>query len=296
MKELFKGSCVALITPFKKNKIDYEKLGEIIDFQLLAGTDAILILGTTGEGATVTYDERVEMMKFCRERIGEKSKMLVGAGSNSTRIAVDLCKTAEECGADGLLVVTPFYNKCNQNGLLCHYGVIAKSVHIPIIVYNVPSRTGVNIQPETAEKLSTIDNIIGIKEANSDKAHIDKMCEILKGKMAVYSGNDDLNLYFLERGASGVISVTANVFPELVAQVCSEYFSGSKLESQLLQEKLQGVNKALFTDVNPIPVKYAMSRLKMCNNELRLPLTPLAIEGKLKVDNELDKIRDPREL
>lgn len=292
MKELFKGSCVALITPFKKNKIDYEKLGEMIDFQLVAGTSAILILGTTGESATITYDERIEMIKFCRNRIGNNCKMLVGAGSNSTRTTIGLCQTAEKYGADGLLVVTPYYNKCNQNGLLCHYGTIANSVHIPIIIYNVPSRTGVNICPETAEKISHIDNIVGIKEANSDLIHIDKMCEALKNKMAIYSGNDDLNLYFLKRGASGVISVTANLFPELVNEVCKDYFDGKISLAENLHNDLQKVNRAMFVDVNPIPVKYGASYMKLCDNELRLPLTPLSFDKLHYVKDSIDEIKN----
>lgn len=290
MKELFKGTCVALITPFKRGKIDYARLEDMIEFQVFAGTSAILILGTTGESPTVTYEERVSMMKFCKEKIDGRCLMLVGAGSNSTKTSIELCMTAESYGADGLLVVTPYYNKCNQEGLYEHYKEVAGSVKIPIIMYNVPSRTGVNIEPQTAEKLSHIKNIVGIKEANSDKNHIDEMIKSLCGKIAVYSGNDDLNYYFLERNASGIISVTANLFPELVNEMVDEFYAGHRESALTMHESLQGVNHAMFVDTNPIPVKYGASYLHLCENELRLPLTPLPVEKKGIVEKEIDKL------
>lgn len=291
MKELFCGSCVALITPFKKGKIDYQKLEEILDFQLLAGTDAILLLGTTGEGATVRDEEREEMIRFARRKIPQGAKLLVGTGSNSTDTAIRLSKKAERLGADGLLVVTPYYNKCTQNGLFLHYQKISKSVHIPIILYNVPSRTGVNIEPETAEKLSEIENIVGIKEANSDMDHIKKMMEKLEDKIAVYSGNDDLNYDFLSLGARGVISVSANLFPELVKEVTRLYFSNQKEEAFKLHQSLKGLNESMFIEVNPIPVKFGASTLDLCENELRLPLTPLQERNEDIVKKEIEKLK-----
>jgi len=289
MKELFKGSCVALITPFKNNKIDYEKLEHMLYFQILAGTSAILILGTTGESPTIKPDERKEIIEFCREIIPDKVKMIIGTGCNSTEKAIELSKQAEELGADGIIVVTPYYNKCTQAGLIQHYTEIAKSVHIPLILYNVPSRTCVNIEPETAERLSNIENIVGIKEANSNREQIDKMFEKVGDKIAIYSGNDDLNYYFLENGGSGVISVTANIFPELVAEECKLFFDGDKENSKYIQGKLCGVNRALFLETNPIPVKFGASYVNMCENELRLPLTPLTESNKEIVKHEIDR-------
>ena len=291
MKELFNGSCVALITPFKKNKIDYKKLEEILDFQKLSGTDAILILGTTGESPTITFSERQKLISFCRERVSESVKLLVGTGSNSTQNAIKLSKNAEKLGADGLLIVTPYYNKCTQEGLFKHYEEIAKSVNTPIILYNVPSRTCVNIEPETAEKLSKIENIVGIKEASSNKEHIDKMFEMVGKEIAIYSGNDDLNSYFLKKGGRGVISVTANIFPELVKQECDLFFDGQVEEGETLQQKLCGINKAMFIETNPIPVKYGASYLNLCENELRLPLTSLRPENEAFVEKEIDKLK-----
>lgn len=291
MKELFCGSCVALITPFKKGKIDYQKLEEILDFQLLAGTDAILLLGTTGESATVRNEEREEIIRFARRKIPQGTKLLVGTGSNSTDTAIKFSQKAERLGADGLLVVTPYYNKCTQNGLFLHYQKISKSVHIPIILYNVPSRTGVNIEPETAEKLSEIENIVGIKEANSDMDHIKKMMEKLKDKLAVYSGNDDLNYDFLSLGARGVISVSANLFPELVKEVTRLYFSNQKEEAFKLHQSLKGLNESMFVEVNPIPVKFGASTLDLCENELRLPLTPLQERNEDIVKKEIEKLK-----
>lgn len=292
MKKIFSGSCVALITPFKKERIDYEKLEELLYFHKVAGTSAILILGTTGESPTVSYEERDEIIRFCRARIDGETKLLVGAGTNCTKTSIMIAQKAERLGADGLLVVSPYYNKCTQDGLFNHYKKIAESVRIPIILYNVPSRTSVNIEPETALRLSNIENICGIKEANPDFNHIQKMIHSLHGKMAVYSGNDDLNHYFLENGANGVISVTANVFPELVAEHCKLMERGEVEEAKIIHEKLSGINKALFVETNPIPVKYAASLLKLCDNELRLPLTPLSFKNITYVKKEIEKLKN----
>lgn len=291
MKEMFSGSCVALITPFKKGKIDYKKLEEMIEIQICAGTKAILILGTTGESPTVTEKERAKMMSFCRKKIGRRCLMLVGAGSNSTAKTVELCRIAEDHMADGVLVVTPYYNKCTQEGLFLHYKTVAESINIPLIMYNVPSRTGVNIEPETAEKLSKVKNIVGIKEANSNKEHIENMIKKLVGKIAIYSGSDELNFFFLEHGARGVISVTANLFPELIAMECKEYFSGYINNAKSIHDSLEGMNRALFLETNPIPVKYGASYMNLCENELRLPLTELTRKNAIIVEQEIDKLK-----
>ena len=291
MKKLFAGCCTAIITPFKNDKIDFEALEKIIDLQLEAKVDALLFLGTTGESPTITTKERVEIIRFARKKIGLQAKLIVGTGSNCTKKAVSLSRQAEKLGADGLLVVTPYYNKCTQKGLLEHYTKIAKSVHIPIILYNVPSRTGVNILPETALELAKTENILGIKEANSDNDHILKMTDILKEKMAIYSGNDDFNYDFLSRGACGVISVTSNLFPKLVKRVCVYVKEGEHEKAKILQTQLQDLNKNLFVETNPIPVKFGAKRLGICENELRLPLTPLSKECEAKLIKSIEKVR-----
>lgn len=289
MKEIFNGSCVALITPFKKNKIDFEKLKSIIDFQILSGTDAILILGTTGESPTIGYEEREKIINVAKKQIDGRAKLFVGTGSNSTKTTIELSKKAEQLGADALLVVTPYYNKCTQEGLFLHYSEVAKNVKTPIILYNVPSRTGVNILPETAKRLSRISNIVGIKEANQDERHIKEMMLALKDEIAVYSGNDDLNYEFLKNGASGVISVTANLFPELVKEVCDLAKDKNFSAASELCTNLSQINKAMFIETNPIPVKYGASYKNMCENELRLPLTPLSEENRVVVEKSIDE-------
>ena len=292
MKEIFRGCCTALITPFKDDQIDFDKMGEIIESQILAKVDAILVLGTTGESPTITKEERRKIIMFAKEKIAGRTKLIVGSGSNSTKKAVENSIEAEIFGADALLVVTPYYNKCTQNGLIAHYGEIAKNVRIPMIVYNVPSRTGVNIMPQTALRLSKIENICGIKEANSDLVHIKKMLEVLNGEMAVYSGNDDLNFEFLKNGATGVISVTSNLFPSLVKEVCELTEKGNLKEASFMQDSLQGLNKAMFIETNPIPVKYGANYMGLCKNELRLPLTQLEDEHKPMVEGAIDNVKN----
>ncbi len=280
MKSVFEGSCVALITPFKNGKVDFEKLGKLLKFQLENKTDAILILGTTGEPATMTNQEKVEVIKFAKKVVGLKAKLIVGTGANSTEVAIENSKQAESLGADALLVVTPYYNKCTQNGLVEHYKQVANSVSLPIIAYNVPGRTGVNILPETAVKLSQIKNICGIKEASGNISQIVTLCSALNGKMAVYSGDDSLNYVFMTLGASGCISVTANILPKQVKEVVDNCLKLDYQKARQQHEKLLEINKNLFIEVNPIPVKYAAYLLGFCDNEIRLPLTELENKNK----------------
>ena len=275
MKKLFSGSCVALITPFKNGKVDFKALKNLINFQLENKTDAIVILGTTGEPATMSSIEKCKIIEFAKNLIKNRAILIVGTGSNSTEKTIEESKIAFEKGADGLLIVTPYYNKCTQNGLIKHYEKIASEVDLPIIVYNVPSRTGVNISPETMLKLANIPQIYGLKEASGNISQIVKLSKLLKDKIAIYSGDDSLNYIFMCLGASGVISVTANVFPKQVRDVVELTLNGNYEKARKLHEELLEVNNNLFLEVNPIPIKYACSFYKMCKNELRLPLTKM---------------------
>ena len=275
MKSVFTGSCVALITPFKNNAVDEEKLIKLLNFQLENKTDAILVLGTTGEPATMSKAEKIKVMDIAKSVIGNKAKLIIGAGSNSTECAIENGLLAKEHGADAILVVTPYYNKCTQNGLVEHFKQIANKVDLPIIAYNVPGRTGVNISVETASKLSEIPQVCGIKEASGNISQIVTLCKTLKNKMAVYSGDDSLNYLFMTLGAKGAISVTANILPKQVKNVLDNCLKGNYEQALTQHEKLLEINKNLFIEVNPIPVKFASKLLNLSNGEVRLPLTEL---------------------
>ena len=275
MKLVFEGSGVAIATPFKDGKVDFESFGRMIDFQIANGTDAIIVLGTTGEAVTLTNEERCEVISFAKNAIANRAKFIVGTGSNNTKTAIENSLLAQKYGADGVLVVTPFYNKCTQKGLIEHYKAISDAIDIPIIAYNVPGRTGVNILPETAEKLADIKNVCGIKEASGNMTHIAELCHRVKGKMAVYSGDDGLNLPFMLLGAKGVISVTANILPKKIKDLVHFAQKGRFEKALALHDELWDINKAMFVEVNPIPVKFALSYINLCENEVRLPLTPL---------------------
>ena len=292
MKCLFKGSAVALITPFKKGAIDFESFGKLIDFQLKAGTDAIVVLGTTGEPATINDIDKREIIEFAKERINGKAKLIVGTGANSTRKAVENSVMASNSGADGLLVVTPYYNKCTNTGLYEHYKTIADSVKMPIIVYNVPGRTGVNITPTMALKLADIPQVVGIKEASGNISQIVELANVLEGKMALYSGDDALNYLFMCLGAQGAISVTANVLPQKVKQVLDFCLDKKYEKARLIYNDLLEINKAMFVEVNPIPVKYACHLLGLCSGEIRLPLTHPEEEHKQTIKKALSKFYD----
>lgn len=274
-KIVFTGSCTAIITPFKNDEVDFISFRKLIAHQLENKTDAIAVLGTTGEPATLSEDEREKIIVFAKSEIGGRAKLIVGTGANCTRKAVENSQTAQRLGADALLIVTPYYNKCTQNGLVQHYTQISNAVSIPIIVYNVPTRTGVNILPETAVKLSEIENVCGIKEASGDIGQIMTLCKSLSGKMAVYSGEDSHNFIFLALGAKGVISVAGNILPKEIKLLTELVQNGQIEDARMLHEKLLSINKNIFIEVNPIPVKFACSQMGLCENELRLPLTPL---------------------
>lgn len=276
MKEIiFTGSCTAIITPFKNGEVDFESFKKLIDYQLENGTDAIAVLGTTGEPATLDENEKEDIITFAKMEIDGRAKLIVGTGANSTKKAVENSQTAQRLGADALLIVTPYYNKCTQNGLVEHYTQISNAVDIPIIVYNVPTRTGVNILPDTAVILSEIKNVCGIKEASGDIGQIMLLCKKLHGKIAIYSGEDSHNFIFLTLGGLGVISVTGNILPKEIKLLTTLVNKKQFEEAKNLHEKLLSINKNIFIEVNPIPVKFACSEMGLCENELRLPLTSL---------------------
>ncbi|MDK2564210.1 4-hydroxy-tetrahydrodipicolinate synthase [Romboutsia sedimentorum] len=279
---LFEGCGVALVTPFKNNEVDYEKLKEIINWHIDNKTDAIVICGTTGESATMTDKERKSVIKFTVETVNNRIPVIAGSGSNNTAYSVELSKYCEEVGVDGLLVVTPYYNKATELGLIKHYECIANSVNLPIILYNVPGRTGVNISPKTVKKLSTIKNIIAIKEASGDISQVAEIARLCKDDIDIYSGNDDMVVPILSLGGKGVISVVANILPRDTHNMVETYLNGDLLNSRKLQLDMNGLINSLFIEVNPIPVKTAMNLMGMDVGELRLPLTNMT-DDNLKI-------------
>ena len=268
---IFKGAGVALITPMKDNyEVNYDKLDEILEEQIANETDSIIICGTTGESATMTEQEHLDVIKFAIERVNHRIPVIAGTGSNCTATAVQLSKEASEAGADGLLLVTPYYNKATQNGLIAHYTAIAQEAKAPIILYNVPSRTGCSIQPATvAHLVKNVENIVGIKEASGDIGNVD-----------LYSGNDDQVVPLLSLGGIGVISVLSNVAPTYVHDMVYKYLSGSTAEACQMQLKALPLCDALFCEVNPTPVKAAMNMLGKECGPLRAPLTELEPQHK----------------
>lgn len=275
---IFTGSAVALITPFHDGAVDYKALTNLVELQIASGTDAIVALGTTGEAATLTPDEREEVTRFVVERVGNRIPVIVGTGSNNTEDAIQKSRFAEAVGADGLLIVTPFYNKTTQEGLLAHYSSIAEQVRLPIIMYNVPSRTGLNLLPETVNKLvRSCENIVGIKEASGNIEQIVKLAALCP-ECDIYSGNDDQVVPILSIGGKGVISTVANIIPEVMHLMCKAYFDGDTEEAKRLQLALLPLQQAAFCEVNPIPIKTMMGLLKLCDPEVRLPLVKPSIE------------------
>ncbi|MBR1453911.1 MAG: 4-hydroxy-tetrahydrodipicolinate synthase [Lachnospiraceae bacterium] len=272
---IFKGAGTALITPTNEKGIDYEKLENLIEFQIKEGINALIIAGTTGEASTLSDEEHKALLKFAKDKIAGRVPMIAGVGSNDTNHAIDFAKYAKEIGVDGILVVTPYYNKATQYGLIQSYTAIAKASLLPLIVYNVPGRTGVNVEPETYLELSKVDNIVAIKEANGNFTKIMDAFNLVGDKLYIYSGNDDEITPFLSMGGMGVISVLSNILPKETVRICESYFEGKVEESKNLQIKYLPFIRALFSEVNPIPVKSAMAKLGYCENFLRLPLTPM---------------------
>ena len=277
---LFTGAATAIVTPLNKDGIDYEAFGRLIDWQIEAGIDAIVAVGTTGEGSTLTDEEHKEAISFCVKRVAGRVPVIAGTGSNDIAYAIALTKYAEEVGADGMLLVTPYYNKATQNGMYESFKAIAEATTKPCILYNVPSRTGCNLLPKTVARLAEIPNIVGIKEASGNISQVAEIAALVGDKIDIYSGNDDQIVPLLSLGGKGVISVLSNIMPKETSDMCKMYFNGDVKGSLKLQLELLPLVNALFCEVNPIPVKAAVSAMGYGENYLRLPLTPMEDSNK----------------
>ena len=277
---IFTGAGVAIVTPFNSDEtINYNKLDELLDYHCTHGTDAIIICGTTGESATMTEEEHMQCVKFAIDRVKGRIPVIAGTGSNCTRTAIDMSKEAADYGADGLLLVTPYYNKATQAGLIGHYTAVAKEAKAPIIMYSVASRTGCNIEPATvAELVKNVDNIVAVKEASGNISQVAKIMALTDGNIDLYSGNDDQIVPMLSLGAKGVISVLSNVAPQETHDICEKFFNGDVKGSATLQLKALSLIEQLFCEVNPIPVKKAMQLMGVECGPLRMPLTEISKE------------------
>lgn len=274
---IFKGSGVAVVTPMTSGgEVDYEQFAKLLEFQIANRTDAIIVCGTTGESSTLTHEEHIEVIRYCVKVVAGRIPVVAGTGSNCTETAVYLSQEAEKAGADGLLLVSPYYNKATQNGLYAHFKTVADSVKLPILLYNVPSRTGCNILPETVVRLcSDVENIVGVKEASGNIGQIAHLAAIAKSKVDIYSGNDDQIVPIMSLGGVGVISVLANVAPAQTHEICQRYLDGDVKESCRMQLEAMELCNALFCEVNPIPVKKALALMGMGEGALRMPLTEM---------------------
>ena len=282
---LFEGAGVALVTPFKENgEVNYEKLEEIVEEQIAGGTDAIIACGTTGEASTMTHEEHLEVIEYICRVTKKRIPVVAGTGSNCTETAVYLSAEAEKRGADGLLLVSPYYNKATQKGLMAHFTAVADAVKIPVILYNIPGRTGVTIKPETIAALcKDVDNIVGVKEAGGNFSAIATLMSLSDGKVDLYSGNDDQIVPLLSLGGKGVISVLSNVAPRQTHDICASYFAGDVKTSASLQLKAIPLITELFSEVNPIPVKAAMNMMGKGVGPLRMPLTEMEPQNQEKL-------------
>jgi len=282
-KTVFKGAATALITPFDENGINYEQFGRLIDWQIESGINGLVVCGTTGEASTMTDDEHREAIAFTVKRSAGRVPVIAGTGSNDTAYCLDLIKCAYEAGADAALTVTPYYNKATQRGLVEMFTKLADYSKIPIILYNIPSRTGVNIEPETIKILAEHDNIVGIKEAGGNLSKIVETMSYVYGKLDLYSGNDDQIVPLMALGGQGVISVISNLLPAETAALCDKFFAGDIEGAARMQYQYHALIDALFSEVNPIPVKAAMAAMGFCENRLRLPLTTMDKEKEKKL-------------
>ncbi len=273
---VFTGAATAIITPFNENnQIDYVQFGKLIDWQIEQGINAIVVAGTTGEGSTLTDEEHKESIKFCVEQVGGRVPVIAGTGSNDTAYAISLTKYACEVGADAMLLITPYYNKATQKGMIESFRLVADASTKPCILYNVPSRTGCNLLPESVKELAKHPNIVAIKEACGDISQVAKLAALCGDTIDIYSGNDDQIVPILSLGGKGVISVLSNIAPAETVAICENYFSGNVKEAAKRQLDYLALIDALFCEVNPIPVKAAVAAMGFCNNTLRLPLTPI---------------------
>lgn len=282
-KTIFTGAGVAIVTPFTNGKVNYEELGRLIDFQIENSTDAVIICGTTGEASTMPDKEHLAVIEYAVKKVNKRVPVIAGAGSNDTAHGVELSQESQKIGADGLLIVTPYYNKANKSGLIQHFNAYASAVDIPIILYNVPSRTGVNITTDILIEASKADNVVGIKEASGDISHVADIAYRCPD-IDIYSGNDDMIVPILSLGGKGVISVLSNVMPKETHDICQLFFDGNLKESAALQIKLMDLIQKLFIEVNPVPVKTALNMMGFAAGDLRLPL------GKMDECNQ-EKLR-----
>ena len=286
---IFKGSATAIVTPMDKHgNLDLVAMERLLKFQLENGTDAILVNGTTGESSTLEEKEKTDLLEFVVHYVNHRVPVIMGTGSNSTSNSVRLSRKAQSLGASALLLVTPYYNKTSQHGLVEHFNTIADRVDIPIILYNVPTRTGVNIEPETYLKLSEHPNIRAVKEAGGNISHIAKVAALCGDRLDLYSGNDDQTVPIMSLGGKGVISVLANIMPQEMHSMCELFFEGQVKKSRDMQLELLRIMNAMFMDVNPVPVKAALSVLGLCEEKYRLPLVPLKETDKEKLKNIME--------
>lgn len=288
---LFRGAGVALVTPFHADgSVNYEKLAELVEEQIAGGTDAIIACGTTGEAATMSEEEHMDVIRFIIKAVNHRIPVIAGTGSNCTATAIDLSKQAEEAGAEGVLLVTPYYNKATQGGLIQHYEAVAGAISLPCILYNVPSRTGVTIQPETMAYLyQHVENIVGVKDATGNISMITKLMSLVDENFLLYSGDDDQIVPLLSVGASGVISVLSNVAPHQTHEICQKWFDGDIKGAREAQFKAYPLIKALFAEVNPIPVKAALNLMGKNVGSLRLPMTEATDSTKALLKDEMTK-------
>ena len=289
---IFKGAGVAIVTPFKEDlSVDYDQLEKLIDFQIDNGTDSIIICGTTGESSTMSHEEHIEVIRACASYVNKRVPVVAGTGSNCTDEAIYLTKEAQKAGADAALVVTPYYNKATQKGLAEYYKTIAASVDIPLIMYNVPGRTGCNIAPATAAQIvKEADNVVAMKEASGNISQVAELMNRTNGEIDLYSGNDEQIVPVMSLGGLGVISVLSNVAPKETQDMCAKFLAGDVKGSLELQMKYLDLCKALFCEVNPIPVKKAVQLMGMCNGLVRRPLTEMEEENAVKLAAEMKKL------
>lgn len=287
---IFKGCGTALATPFNDSGVNFEVFEEMIEEQISNGVDALIVCGTTGESSTMAEKEKKDTIKFVVDIVRKRIPVIAGTGSNNTMQAIAMTKYAEEIGADGALIVTPYYNKTTQAGLVEHYKEIAKSTSLPIIVYNVPSRTGVNILPETFLELSKIENIVAVKEASGNISQVAKIKELCKDNLEIYSGNDDQIIPILSLGGIGVISVLSNIMPKFTHEMCINYLNGNTRKALDMQLKSLSLINNLFSEVNPIPVKYALKLMGFDFGKPRLPLVELSDKNKSIIEKEMKKL------
>lgn len=288
-KTIFRGCGTAIATPFDENGINYDAFSKLIENQIKNDIDAIIICGTTGESSTMSMEEKKNVIKFAINKINKRTKAIIGTGSNDTKKAIEMSKYAEEVGADALLVVTPYYNKTTQKGLVSHYKAIADSVSLPIIVYSVPSRTGVNVLPETCLELSKINNIVAIKEASGNISQVAKIASLCGDNLDIYSGNDDQIVPILSLGGKGVISVLSNVMPKYTKDMVYNYFNGKQEEATKMQLNAIELIDMLFCEVNPIPVKHALNVMGYDYGIPRLPLVELSKPNQEKLEKVLKR-------